>query len=190
MSDITVLIPTIPPRADMLANRTIPSVETQTRKADKIVIVVDEGHEGAGPTRNRGLQQVETEWVAFLDDDDELLPHHLETLYTHALANAADVVWPWYERRNGDRPCTEILPHRGRQWDPLHPHTFPITTLVRTEWAKKATFPPPENPRFSGEDWHYWLQLSSLGARFSHVDAVTWYWHMHFTNTSGAPGRW
>lgn len=132
---------------------------------------------------------VNTEWLAFLDDDDELLHHHLEVLYKHAVETNSDVVWPWFERRQGDRPVNQVLPHK-KVWEPTSPHTFPMTTLVRTEWAKKVQFRPPETAYFSGEDWHFWTELSSLGARFSHLDEVTWVWHVHFSNTSGAPGRW
>lgn len=190
MSDeITVVIPSIPPRRDMLNNRAIASVLPQTLCPAGIVVALDRYKEGAGPTRNKGIEMVQTEWLAFLDDDDELLHHHLETLWVNAQETGADVVWPWFERRQGDRPVDQVLPHKTT-WDPMMPHTFPITTLVRTELAKDVKFRPPENPNFSGEDWHFWLELSQNGAKFSHVDEITWVWHVHFSNTSGAPGRW
>jgi len=37
-------------------------------------------HGNAGNVRNVGLNEVETEWVAFVDDDDYLLPTYLQTL--------------------------------------------------------------------------------------------------------------
>lgn len=36
---------------------------------------------GAGHVRNLGIQHCETEWIAFLDDDDTLAHTYLETLY-------------------------------------------------------------------------------------------------------------
>jgi glycosyltransferase involved in cell wall biosynthesis len=43
--------------------------------------------EGVSGARNRGLAQVATRWVAFLDDDDVWLPGHLEQV-TAAIADA------------------------------------------------------------------------------------------------------
>ena len=48
------------------------------------VRVLRQENAGCGAARNRALEQVRGEFVTFLDADDELLPHHLETclLYT------------------------------------------------------------------------------------------------------------
>src|ERR671922_2284910 len=80
---VTVVIPSIPPRVD-LRNRALASVAAQTRPAHAVALTVDIDRDGAGPTRTRGLMMVRTEWTAFLDDDDELKPHHLEVLLGHA----------------------------------------------------------------------------------------------------------
>ncbi len=183
---VTVIIPSIPPRRDVL-QRAVRSVLAQTHPATAIRVEVDTEHTGAGATRNRALRGISTEWVAFVDDDDELLPDHLEVLLGHAAETGADVVWPWFEPVGMADP---IAANRGRQWDPQDPHTFPITALVRATFASQVEFPPPERPEFSGEDWHYWVGLSERGAKFSHVERVTWLWHYHGRNTSGAPGRW
>ena len=189
-SDITVIIPHIPPRNVMLTQRPLPSVFAQTLHPDDVLIVTDNDKDGAGPTRNRGIAMASTEWVAFLDDDDELEPRHLEVCKRHAEETGADVVWPWYTM--GDPRNTDPLPADffGRQWNPDAPHTFPITALVRTSWAKQVEFRPPARRGFSGEDWFFWCELSVRGAKFSHVAERTWKdWH-HFHNTSGSPTRW
>ena len=47
----------------------------------------------AGHMRNDALTHVRTEWVAFLDDDDTLLPHYITSLlYEASLTPQADVV--------------------------------------------------------------------------------------------------
>lgn len=174
----------------MLCNRTMPSILHQTLQPDAVIVVTDNDREGAGPTRTRGKNMVETEWTAFVDDDDELLPQHLAVLCNAALDTGADVIFPWYEM--GDGHSHDPLPDHffGRQWIPEEPHTFPITALVRTEWAQKTDFPAPQSANFGGEDWLFWLSLSEMGAKFHHVAERTWRWWHHFTNTSGAPGRW
>jgi hypothetical protein len=189
MNDITVVIPHIPTRSHLL-QRALESVWAQTLPADAVAIAIDYGHEGAGPTRTRALRQAQTEWVGFMDDDDMLLPHHLETLARHAQHQKADVVWPWFRVIGGDDP---IPGNRGRQWDPADPHTFPMTTLVRTELAQQCYFPPPlPDAGCSGEDFAWWMQLSDLGAKFHHVDVETWLWYHNNPggNTAGMPDRW
>jgi glycosyltransferase involved in cell wall biosynthesis len=186
-SDITVVIPHIPPRGELLA-RTLTSVWEQILLPDAVSIAVDTSHEGAGPTRTRALRQAQTKWVAFVDDDDELLPHHLETLLAHADHVGADVVWPWFRVVSGTDPIPD---NQGRQWDPADPHTFPMTTLVRTSYAQQGTFPEPlPDAGCSGEDFAFWMQMSNLGARFHHVNVITWLWDHATGNTSGMPDRW
>ncbi len=187
MTDTTIVIPTIPPRAALL-ERAIRSTLAQTLPPAAIAIAIDHDHEGAGPTRTRALQQVTTEWTAFLDDDDELLPHHLEHLHAVQADTAADAVYPWFTVAGG----TDPFPHlRHEPWDPTGELTFPITTLVRTHIARTATFPAPQPGHpYSNEDYHYWRALNAAGARIAHTPEITWTWHHDSGNTSGRPERW
>lgn len=189
MHEVTVCIPSIPTRADLLS-RAVCSVSCQDRPADAISIAFDTKREGAGPTRTRALMAANTTWVAFLDDDDELLPHHLDLLLTTAREEEADVIWGWYHVQGGLDP---LRLHEGRQWNRDHPHLFPITALVRTELAKEVGgFDAPNHPSgaISGEDYPFWCRLNDLGAKFLHVNNRTWIWHHHGKNTSGMPHRW
>lgn len=184
---VTVVIPSIPPRAALL-HRALGSVINQTHPIAGISVAVDVDRRGAGPTRTRALRQVQTDWVAFLDDDDEFMPHHIETLLCCANEVEADVVWPWFQVVNGGDP---ISCNRGKQWNPAEPHTFPITALVRNEYAQRAYFPEPLSAHgCSGEDFNFWIQLSDMGAKFQHVNVETWLWHHGGHNTAGLPSRW
>ncbi len=80
---VTVVIPTIPERSVFL-RRALASVKSQTMQAEKVIVEVDAKYSGAAATRNRALKRVTTPWVAFLDDDDEFLPQHLDRLYQAA----------------------------------------------------------------------------------------------------------
>lgn len=67
--NLTVVIPTIG-RTTLM--RSVRSVLYQT-VATELVVVSDVDESGcAGTTMNRGMANVETEWVAFLGDDDRL----------------------------------------------------------------------------------------------------------------------
>lgn len=190
--DVTVAIPSIPPRAGKLG-WAIRSVAEQDHQAQAISIAFDLDRQGAGPTRNRALAGVRTSWTAFLDDDDELLPHHLQVLLDEAEETGADLVWPWFKVHGGTDPFPH---HRGRQWDPVDPFIFPITVLARTELLRDIAngedgpFPAPGGGDWIGDDYPVWRAMAEAGAKFRHVDEVTWTWHHHGANTSGLPGRW
>src|SRR5438105_753578 len=98
---ITVAIPSIPPRAAMLG-RALASVLAQELPAEAVSIAVDTGRQGAAVTRDRALRAVRTEWVAFLDDDDILLPEHLRVLMDGAAESGADYVYSYFTIVDGD----------------------------------------------------------------------------------------
>lgn len=184
-----VAIPSIPPRAECLYCRAIPSVLAQTRPVEQVSVAVDHRREGAGPTRNRAKNALSTDWTLFLDDDDELLPHHVERLYGHALETGADVVYPWFRVVGGWDPFPQWA---ETPWDPADPHIFPITVLMRTELARSLDFEAPlPGSQQAGEDWPYWKKINEI-ATISHLPEETWLWHWdpEFPNTSGVPTRW
>lgn len=194
MLDITVVIPTIPPRAKLFA-RAACSVAQQTLAAP-IQVAVDEHKEGAARTRQRALEHVRTPWVAFLDDDDEFLPHHLDSLARAALKHDADYIFSWYTVVGGNDPRPEVF---GKPFDPAHPVQTTITTLVRTDLARATGFLPDPGAsedlaspdrHYAGEDWRFTLRCINAGARIHHHPEKTWLWHHHGHNTSGLPKNW
>ncbi len=97
---VSVLIPTFN-RARLL-DRALRSVDAQRPHKPAQVLVVDDGstdhtpqvaeafgarlirhdsNRGAAAAYEAGLRSATHEWVALLDDDDEWLPHHLDTLW-------------------------------------------------------------------------------------------------------------
>jgi glycosyltransferase involved in cell wall biosynthesis len=184
--EITVIIPTIPPRRAML-NRATDSIRAQTHQAKATMAVRDDDHIGAGPVRTVGLMRVETDWVAFLDDDDEFKPDHLAKLCQAQDDTGADVLWPWFEVVGGTDPFPE---HRGKQWDIKAPHIFPICVLVRTELAQKTTGFRGTTGDWMRDDFPFYEQIWKMGGIFHHIPDITWKWHHHFANTSGQPERW
>lgn len=189
-SNVTVCIPSIPPRAHLLNNRAIPSVLSQTLKADAIAVAVDHEKHGAWVNRNNTIHMAMTKWIAFLDDDDELLPNHIEHLVTLANDTQADVAWGWFEVVNGTDPFPQ---HRGRYFDIADPHIFPITALVNRELVMDcgASFQPDEGTGNWGlQDFPFWKALWDAGGKFQPSEPITWRWHHHGSNTSGLPERW
>lgn len=148
-----------------------------------------EGH-GAAKTRQSGLQRVTTEWVAFLDDDDEFMPQHLAVLARAAEEQQADYVYAWYRVVGGRDPMPG---HFGRPWDPEQPRLTTVTVLVRTELAlsvggfigvRPDLGVTPMSP-VSNEDWLFVNRVNEAGGVIYHVPEVTWLWYHHGKNTSG-----
>lgn len=182
---ITVVIPTIPGRYEQL-QRAVASVGAQTLPpSGGVRLQLDADREGAAATRNRALEQVETEFVAFLDDDDVLKPNHLRACARHARLTGADVVYPGYDAI-GDDPVNCF----GLPFNPtllVRRNYIPVTTLCRTELVKAAGGfqPHPDENGDPCEDWGLWLALLKTGAKFSHLPQRTWVWNVH----GGTRGR-
>lgn len=196
MDRVTVVIPHIPTRTHELG-RAVASVAAQTHQPENVVIAFDKRRDGSAITRNRALYHISTTWVAFLDDDDELLPHHLETLVRHAQREGATVVYSGcrvVDALGAVIPLCEEWGRFGQAFDPdlLRQKSYiPVTSLVYTNLARRALFGPPAHaPDSDYDDWGFYLRLLDIGARFLHVPEVTWVWNHNGRNTSGRPDRW
>lgn len=182
----------------MLA-RAVASVVAQTRPPDAVAVAVDHARAGAASVRNRAWRMADTEFVAFLDDDDEMLPHHLEHLLAVQAATGADVVYPWHRiiGPDGVTPLPDLLGAQGVEFDPValdERNFIPVTLLARRSLLEEVDgFPMPLSERWPHkdcEDWGCWRSLRDAGARFVHTPEVTWVWHHHGDNTSGLPTGW
>lgn len=192
-SGITVVIPTIPPRRHTMLHRALDSVLQQKLAPEAVIVEMDQWHQGSAPTRNRGLHKVTTPWVAFLDDDDEMLPDHLALLLNHAKATGAHMVYPWFDVPEGFDP----FPHaEGRPFRPEQlrdENCIPITVLARTDVLRAVggfQSKDPSNTESACDDWGTWVKLIALGAKIEHLNRRTWLWHWHGTHTSGLGARW
>lgn len=208
MFEITVVVPTIPGREELLA-RALASVEAQTLQPAAVIVEVDRERTGAAATRNRALGQVTTEWVAWIDDDDSFMPHHLEVCARKAMEFAAftdvlpDLVYPSMQAVGGRDPLA--CPVNGvlvnpfgvtfgpeQQWHLENVGNFiPITWLGRTEMIRRVGgFPEPwaDPSKGSGrveEDYGLLLRMLAAGARFVHVPSRSWRYYFHDANTGG-----
>ncbi len=206
MSTVAVVIPTIPSR-ERLLRRAVASVHAQTRQVDQLVVETDEGRTGAAQTRNRGLSRVrdDIDLIAWLDDDDELMPSHVERL-ARVLERAPDIdlVYPIPRVVGGRDPTATAV---NGQWIPPWRVPFgpeqethlrekgsfiPITHMVRAAKVREiGGFPAPGTVRWL-EDWGYLVLLLDAGAGFYHLPVTTWVWRVHAEMTAGgalSPGK-
>lgn len=189
VTSVGFAIPSIPPRSQMI-RRAVRTIYEQTHPVTQISIVIDHDRQGAGPTRNAAKNALATEWTCFMDDDDELFPHHVEHLLAIADETGADVVFPWFEVAGGTDPFPQL---RGLDWSADAPHAFPITALVRTEVAQSLDFSEPGahgEIQVAGEDFHWWIAIGQAGAKVVHTPEITWRWWHGYHNSAGLPTRW
>lgn len=187
---ITVCIAAHPARFKSgLLKRALDSVLAQTLQANRILILNDTAREGVGVIRQRLLDQVLTEWVAWIDSDDEWTdPGHLEKLYRVATETDSVYVFSWFHA------VQDPLGHFGLPFNPCTPHHTTMGILERTDIAKEVGFPPSEKgTRFSNEDWAHITGFAKLacerGLKMTHLAERTWTYHMGHGNSSGLPGQ-
>lgn len=214
MSGITVVIPHIEERHDLL-ERAMNSVERQTFSPDDVLVVTAGPGEDAPSVKQRGLEQVNTEWVAMLDDDDELAPNHLRRLLTVAHDSGADLVYPWFELIDAEGNIVDPQPllcpfedpeqgyisAEGVPWNDTLKHwtmtkwkgNVIITgVLMRAGVARKVGGYPQRTdkdwPEFPWEELGLWRRMLNDGAIFAHSPDRTYRWHRtHGRNTGGRP---
>lgn len=199
---VTVCIPTIPGREEDLMRAQL-SVMQQTRQPDKVIVYTDTERRGAAHARNALLEQVDTDVIAWLDDDDYLRENHIKACM-RAIENtfAVDLVFP-IPIFVGHRDPTAVTHHgvfptspwglRFTQEHAAHIREvgsfIPMTHLVRTETVRKVGgFPPGrfnEDGRYQGEDELYLIKMLEAGAQFHHLAEKTWYWKKNLKSTAG-----
>lgn len=190
--EITVVIPAHAARvANGMVKRAIGSALMQTLMPTAVIVEIDHHSEGAAIVRDRALRKATTEWVAYLDSDDQLKANHLRVLYDCAMRTGADVAYSWYDAVGFSR---DPLPHFGKVFDPEHPTQTTITVLERTALAQQVGFrkPPPGaliDGQTYGEDFQHTVEMIAAGAHIVHEPVRSWIWNCHGANTSGLPGR-
>lgn len=202
-TNVTVCIPSIPRRANML-EEAVQSVENQAYDSN-CVVEVDVIGIGAARNRNTALMRATTEWVAFLDDDDLLYRNHISACMDTAKHHDADLVYPWFDLHEGVDPLSVKIGDvykspLGLEFGDEHEthlrtlgNFIPVTVLVRRELLMDVGgFPLPNTtdwPHQTNEDWGCWLRLLDAGAKFAHAPYRTWRWRWHPGNTSGRPWK-
>lgn len=196
-ADVTVITATIPGRSWYL-ERAIESVYRQTVAPESHLICArtrDTRHREIqiSDARNAALAGVSTQWTAFLDDDNEWLEHHLETLLmvagrwpTHDVIylpstgtyqpyldtnewSAEQIVGDlaignWIDP-NGAMVRTEMLFDIGGFSTAFDPWYYEGAGIVTGGFAKSGMLT---------EDADLWMRLALVGARFATIDCQTW----------------
>jgi len=138
----------------------VPSAEAE-RPTELIV------HHGSSlhQVRNAAAAAASSEWLCFLDADDELEPGYLAAL----LAAAGDLRAPAVRYVTGGEPLPPAQTLERRNISNLNPCV--IGTLLRRELFEEAGRFWPEK---AWEDWSLFRRCWLLGAKIEHVPAAVY----------------
>lgn len=196
--EIGVAITAIPPRGAPLAEA-INSVYRQTLEPAQITVAIDTKGQGASVTRNRAWHGLDTPWVTFLDDDDEMESWHLASLARTITLTGADIAYPHYN----------IVGPTGANLNREDPHTHQLRApfvegstqpTICCLWRREALeavggFPTSHpdgidqrNNRI-GEDAQAVWAAARLGYRVVPTSKRSFRWHWTGENTSGISWR-
>jgi len=198
MIPVTVCTPTIPPRAEQL-QRAMRSVAEQTVKPAHHIVMPDFHRQGAPAMLDATIRAAQTEWVAILADDDEFLPHHLETLWELVADGDADVAFTHFRYSNLGN-AGHLEKWRGVPFDNANPRQITGVFMVRRDMILDVgghafgfdplSYARDDSGNRIGEDFDVVRRMAEAGARFVNSPEVTWIYHVGHGNTLGMPSRW
>jgi glycosyltransferase involved in cell wall biosynthesis len=209
MPTVSVIIPTFNRAA--LVMRAVESVLAQTLPPDE-VIVIDDGssddtrdtlarfgnriryifqeNQGVSAARNRGIEAATGSYIAFLDSDDEWLPHKLERQVAHLESHLEIDFVTCRDSTDDGQLKTETYRDPRQQFRQFLIRPFysnPSRYLVRRECFEKFGLFDPRFP--PAEDLEMWLRLLKAGCRFDILSEPLMIYHLTPGALSGDPRR-
>lgn len=161
---LTILIPTLKKRGFYL-DRLMKCLNAQDQKHVEIITCVNEGNVNIGKIRNMLIDQVETPYLVFIDDDDLVAESYIDD-HMHMISMGVDVIgFKGLIYTDGKNPI-EFVHQYGKEYATVRHGRYstyerPIMhiNVVRTEIAKKVRFPE----KTFGEDRDYGIKLANSG---------------------------
>ena len=197
-ADVTIITATIPTRAELLA-RAVKSVEEQTLQPAAHLIMEDTEKIGGAAVLDKLLKKVKTKYVAVLDDDDELLPRHIEAIYTSITESDADLVYPWFRYQTSGN-AGHLERYFAVAWSNDDVHQVSMTWIAKTLTIKRVggfsegyvteSMELDSSGNRIGYDFILIQRLVAHDRIIKHHPEITWIYHDDRQSTLGMPSRW
>ena len=196
--DVTVCTATISTRSAMVL-RAIERVKSQTLKPKAHIVKLDEEKVGGAAVIDLIVAEAKTKYIMILDDDDEFLPEHVESLYNCIVENDADLVYPHFKYASiGNAGHLERFFNVA--WDNQKPHQVPLTWICRRDaFLECGGFSKDFDPNSYnvdnegnriGYDFLFIQRMAAADKKIIHLPKVTWIYHDDRISTQGMPIRW
>lgn len=196
---ISIIIPTF--NRPLLLAEALKSILNQTYQQFEIIVINDGGtsvhsvidqfndqriislehtsKKGPGAARNTGIKNAKGKYIAYLDDDDLFLPHHLETLIDNLIGFDYKVAYSdvkYTIRKKVDDNFIKIdkTNERTNHCDLEHlliDSALPIITVVHEKrcFDQVGIF---DETLYHHEDWDFWIRLIQH-FHFLHIPEIT-----------------
>lgn len=163
-----MLVVSLPERHELLC-QALESIANQTLQPDDVVVGIDPYRLGEVGNMNRLIDATDSEWLAFLHDDDLWEPNHLSEASEHfdsadfIVSRVTTVGRPQHtlERQHDDFADLEWT-----NWFP------PSAVVVRRETFGRWCV-PDRTPPADWVDWANWRRIYRSGARMVHTNEPT-----------------
>ena len=193
-----------------LIRRALDSILRQTRPVQEI-IVVDDGstddtanvvaeysgvryiyqkNAGVSVARNTAIQAAQSEWIAFLDQDDEWLPNKIERMTAAAGESECGVVYSdYWSDRSGSRTLARCI-SADRLWPSIRYRNpfVPTALMIRRDILLESGGFRPLAHGASAEDWELTVRLARV-TKFVHIPEPLSVYYVHSGMASGDERR-
>ncbi|MEI4789367.1 glycosyltransferase [Bacillus sp. FJAT-53060] len=155
--------------------------------------VIHQANQGLGAVRNRGIEEAQGTYLAFVDSDDILAPHYCEALYEKAKMTGADLVvseyWIQFEQSRRTIP-TNLLSHRSAH-KPSLIEALLYGEITGFSWNKlyRRAFIEEHHIRFplrceleNIEDQYVTLRCFYLSKNIAFVHEPLYYYRVHMSS--------
>ena len=152
------------------------TVQVAARYEGRVEYVTRQTNGGLSANRNTALHAARGDWLLFLDQDDELLPHALEALASTVGQTGAGVAYGYVLLRGGEKRALHGLPWAAGEPPTPAGANFWWTAVTTTGCALFRRSLIDEVGEFDeviwqAEDCEFWLRCGMV-CRFAHCDTV------------------
>lgn len=97
---------------DGSSDRTLPIIQEEAGKDNRIIVISDENH-GPAHARNEGINRARGKYLVFVDADDSVSPSYVLDMLEQAEDNGCDLVISGYKRCYADGTEQSFIPQLG-----------------------------------------------------------------------------